>query len=126
MTPVDYESFAPIQQCPSNAAALQRHIQESFFSVPSTRASGPLTEIEKQGRVDPPISSTVANTLVFGSCNRQTLWQPVWPHISALRPQLFIWLGDIVYLDKPKFVRNHVIMLYLHDYQHTPPSIVLS
>jgi alkaline phosphatase D len=37
--------------------------------------------------------------IAFGSCNREYRPQPLWPHIIALQPQVWIWLGDIVYGD---------------------------
>lgn len=38
-------------------------------------------------------------TILFGSCNKPWLAQPLWPAIHASRPDLWIWLGDIVYAD---------------------------
>lgn len=35
----------------------------------------------------------------FGSCNSHKKDQPLWRHISRARPDLFVWLGDIVYGD---------------------------
>lgn len=37
--------------------------------------------------------------IAFGSCNKQDLPQPLWPVISAWKPQLWIWLGDNIYGD---------------------------
>lgn len=39
--------------------------------------------------------------LAFGSCSSQTEPQPLWPLISTRSPDLFLWLGDIVYADTP-------------------------
>ena len=38
-------------------------------------------------------------TIVFGSCNRQDLAQPMWPFIVAEQADLWIWLGDNIYGD---------------------------
>ncbi len=37
--------------------------------------------------------------LAFASCNNQDLPQPLWQDIAARRPDVFFWLGDIVYAD---------------------------
>jgi alkaline phosphatase D len=46
--------------------------------------------------------------LAFGSCNRQTLPQPLWPRIAARAPDAFAWLGDIVYADHAIFAKLRV------------------
>lgn len=38
-------------------------------------------------------------TIAFGSCNRQDRDQPLWGPIVSHNPELFIWLGDIIYGD---------------------------
>ena len=35
--------------------------------------------------------------VAFGSCNREYKPQPLWKQIIATRPDVWIWLGDIVY-----------------------------
>ena len=37
--------------------------------------------------------------IAFGSCNKLTLPQNMWPEITANNPNLWIWLGDIIYAD---------------------------
>lgn len=37
--------------------------------------------------------------IAFGSCNRQNLPQPMWDHVAATEPDLWIWLGDNIYGD---------------------------
>lgn len=44
-------------------------------------------------------SSEPLRRVVLGSCNRQDLPQPLWEPIVALKPDLFVWGGDAVYLD---------------------------
>eukprot|EP00976_Prorocentrum_cordatum_P099772 1191963-Prorocentrum_minimum.AAC.10 len=39
-------------------------------------------------------------TIAFGSCSKPHLPQPLWDPIVELGPQVFVWLGDIVYADK--------------------------
>ncbi len=38
-------------------------------------------------------------TIAFGSCNRAELDQSYWPVIQAQNPDLWLWLGDIIYAD---------------------------
>src|SRR3954471_14839761 len=35
--------------------------------------------------------------IAFGSCNREYKPQPLWKPIRECKPDLWIWLGDIVY-----------------------------
>jgi alkaline phosphatase D len=42
---------------------------------------------------------TVLERIAFGSCNRHDRPQPLWDPIVKSEPQLWIWLGDIVYGD---------------------------
>lgn len=37
--------------------------------------------------------------IAFGSCNRQGEEQPMWEKIDAQKPDIWIWLGDIIYAD---------------------------
>lgn len=37
--------------------------------------------------------------IAFGSCNRQANAQPLWGSIQSTNPDLWIWLGDIIYAD---------------------------
>jgi alkaline phosphatase D len=47
-----------------------------------------------------PIDTTVAPTVIaFGSCNKVTMPQTMWQHVAANNPNLWIWLGDIIYAD---------------------------
>ena len=38
-------------------------------------------------------------TIAFGSCNHQWEEQPIWNEVSKSKPDLWIWLGDIIYSD---------------------------
>ena len=39
--------------------------------------------------------------ILFGSCSKPYMHQPLWPSINAKDPDIWIWGGDIVYLDRP-------------------------
>ncbi|RLD20017.1 MAG: alkaline phosphatase family protein [Bacteroidetes bacterium] len=51
------------------------------------------------GQDDPPPADPAFNTIAFGSCNRIDLPQPLWDDIIANNPDLWIWMGDIIYGD---------------------------
>ncbi|CAM9491909.1 unnamed protein product, partial [Hapterophycus canaliculatus] len=38
--------------------------------------------------------------LAFGSCNKQHLPQPMWKSVEELSPDVWLWMGDAVYVDK--------------------------
>ncbi len=46
-------------------------------------------------------SSEEITTIAFGSCNRQSMPQPLWKPILADQPDLWIWMGDNIYGDSP-------------------------
>ncbi len=41
----------------------------------------------------------VLERIAFGSCNREDLPQPLWAHVLAHDPDLWMWLGDNIYAD---------------------------
>ncbi len=41
----------------------------------------------------------------FGSCNHQWEEQPIWDKISAQDPDIWIWLGDIIYADTESMIK---------------------
>ncbi len=49
--------------------------------------------------------STNVVRILFGSCNRPELAQPLWVPILNLKPFAWIWLGDIVYADTEDVAR---------------------
>ena len=54
----------------------------------------------------PLVASAPVRRIVFGSCNNQRRQQPIWDAVVLpRRPDLFIWLGDIVYADKAIFLK---------------------
>ena len=48
-------------------------------------------------------ASNATSRLVFGSCSKVHLPQPLWPYIRKRHPKAWIWAGDAVYGDR--FVR---------------------
>lgn len=42
---------------------------------------------------------TAPSVIAFGSCNKLDKPQNIWEAVSANHPQLWIWLGDIIYGD---------------------------
>jgi alkaline phosphatase D len=52
------------------------------------------------GRADlHPASAGQLTRIAFGSCAKQTKPQPIWETVLAAQPDLFIFLGDNVYID---------------------------
>ncbi|MCX6130341.1 MAG: alkaline phosphatase D family protein [Proteobacteria bacterium] len=47
----------------------------------------------------PKESPTLLHTIAFGSCNRQNLPQPMWRKLIEEKPELWIWMGDVIYAD---------------------------
>ena len=45
-------------------------------------------------------SSKILNSLYFGSCNRTDLDPKIWNTITNQDPEVWVWLGDIVYSEK--------------------------
>ncbi len=41
----------------------------------------------------------VVSRIAFGSCNNQDKEQPLWPSIVGSEPDLWVWLGDNIYMD---------------------------
>ena len=54
--------------------------------------------------------------LSFGSCNKHDKPQPFWPFLETRKPDVFAWLGDIIYADT----------FYVHDSWHVPGSLELA
>lgn len=44
-------------------------------------------------------TSAAPLVITFGSCNKMTMPQTMWQHVAANNPNLWIWLGDIIYAD---------------------------
>jgi len=61
---------------------------------------------------------TVPKSIAFGSCNHTHLPQPMWSHIHGRQPDLFLWLGDVVYAD----TNDVQEMLRHYRVQHSHPE----
>lgn len=48
------------------------------------------------------VNSPKTTRILFGSCNKVFHPQPLWPHIVARQPDVWIWGGDSVYADLKK------------------------
>ena len=46
-----------------------------------------------------PDTNKIIQNIVFGSCSKQNLDQSYWNVIASKDPDLFIWMGDIIYSD---------------------------
>ncbi len=47
-----------------------------------------------------PVDTTMGLAVIaFGSCNRVTMPQTIWSDVVANNPNVWIWLGDIIYAD---------------------------
>jgi alkaline phosphatase D len=46
-----------------------------------------------------PVQNSLPSLIAFGSCNLQKFSQKYWRTISSLNPDIWIWLGDIIYAD---------------------------
>jgi hypothetical protein len=44
-------------------------------------------------------TSKTLQTIAFGSCNKSDMPQDYWQNIGKTNPDLWIWLGDIIYAD---------------------------
>lgn len=44
-------------------------------------------------------TSETLQTIAFGSCNKSNLPQDYWQNISKTNPNLWVWLGDMIYAD---------------------------
>lgn len=65
-----------------------------------TPKSGTMEMLDAEAFSPKPIDTTVAPTIIaFGSCNKLSMPQTMWQHVNANNPQLWVWLGDIIYAD---------------------------
>lgn len=49
-----------------------------------------------------PLPTSPVTNLVFGSCNAHNRDQSIWKSIINANPDIFVWLGDVVYADTMK------------------------
>lgn len=48
-----------------------------------------------------PLPTKAVTQIAFGSCNAHNRDQSIWKSIVNAKPDLFVWLGDVVYADSP-------------------------
>ena len=72
------------------AVALAAALASQLTAAPSSA----LAAAQERAGVEKPIER-----IAFGSCLGQDLPQPIWDHVVAARPDLFVFLGDNVYAD---------------------------
>ncbi|SMF28414.1 alkaline phosphatase D family protein [Pseudobacteriovorax antillogorgiicola] len=72
----------------------QRHLIATIFG---SILSGCVSTNPTLHPADKPLGTV--QTLAFGSCNDQNRPQPLWQPIKAIKPDLWIWAGDMVYAD---------------------------
>lgn len=81
-------------------------------ALPSQADFGPsLLSVKDLARID---------SFCFGSCNQEDELQPCWNPISNIDPDLFVWLGDIVYndtTDPQEMYRKYQMLSNNPDYQ---------
>jgi alkaline phosphatase D len=69
----------------------------------STNKSAPAEEIEVadlEAYKPKPIDTLTAPTIIaFGACNKHDKPQTMWDAVNANNPNLWVWLGDIIYAD---------------------------
>lgn len=68
-----------------------------FFAIAFALAVTLASDVADAADIDQPLKR-----VAFGSCNREDRPQPLWRLIAATQPDLWIWLGDIVYGDAEK------------------------
>jgi alkaline phosphatase D len=65
-----------------------------------TAKSGTMEALDAEAFAPKVIDTTVAPTVIaFGSCNKMSMPQTMWQHVIANNPQVWVWLGDIIYAD---------------------------
>lgn len=50
----------------------------------------------------PPEPGTLLRRIAFGSCNTPLVPTPVWDSVLKIRPDAWLWLGDVMYADNPR------------------------
>ena len=75
--------------------------------LPAASADAPRAVYVRQtGHVRLPLPTAHPITrLAFGSCNKPQASQAYWDRIASRRPDVFVWLGDIHYADRPVFLK---------------------
>ncbi len=82
-------------------AALSRRVVLCGFLLPwAAGVAGTMEAAEAEERIAPlPASDAVVSRITFGSCHKLDRPFGVWDSIAAQKTELFIFLGDTIYLD---------------------------
>jgi alkaline phosphatase D len=87
---------APVQKTPTTTTAKPPVLPAAvapdnadYFAAPDAEAFSP----------KPVDTTTAPTTIAFGSCNKMTFPQGHWSQVAANNPNLWVWLGDIIYAD---------------------------
>ncbi|MFN8369201.1 MAG: alkaline phosphatase D family protein [Bacteriovoracaceae bacterium] len=75
----------------------------------------------------PPVLSTLspnAFLIAFGSCNQHNYPQPLWKVINDIKPNVFVWTGDIVYADASS-EKDSRLAEYLNIQKNIPDYVQL-
>lgn len=81
---------------------VQKPVKEKVVLTPKMvpEAAETSENLDMEAFKPKPIDTLVAPTVIaFGSCNKMDKPQTMWEHINANNPNLWIWLGDIIYAD---------------------------
>ncbi|HBH06874.1 MAG TPA: alkaline phosphatase [Flavobacteriales bacterium] len=70
-----------------------------FFLLLFTACDSDNKSNNSKARIQIADQSENAYTIAFGSCNNQELPQVAWPAILANNPDVWIWMGDNIYMD---------------------------
>jgi alkaline phosphatase D len=97
-------SFAVAQQTKPTTAPPAKTTAPVAKPDPLTAKSGSAAEsaeaLDAQAFFPKPVDTTTAPTVIaFGSCNKLNMPQAMWAGIASNNPDLWIWLGDIIYAD---------------------------
>lgn len=71
------------------AGVISAEANADYFTAPDAEAYSP----------KPVDTSTAPTIIAFGSCNKMQMPQNHWSQIASNNPNLWIWLGDIIYAD---------------------------
>jgi len=75
--------------------------REALGLLASSALAGGCSKAGGEGGRSPGEPSRSGQLIIaFGSCNKPELPQPLWSPIVAAKPDVFAWLGDIVYAPK--------------------------
>ncbi|MCA0237876.1 MAG: alkaline phosphatase family protein [Bacteroidetes bacterium] len=87
-------------QPPASASPKQQKEKEVLTPKMAPEAADLAENLDIESYKPKPIDTTTAPAIIaFGSCNKMEKPQTMWEWVNANEPNLWIWLGDIVYAD---------------------------